>query len=119
MTHSFPTRSAADLDKGGGCQLPCAHGTASRAPRQASARGNAHVHPRRTGPGYVRGSRRAGARGRRAWRRARGVPAGWTGPADAIGDRKEHTSELQSLMRISYAAFCLNNNTVTTMVTTL
>src|SRR3546814_10656601 len=25
-----------------------------------------------------------------------------------ISDRKEHTSELQSLMRISYAVFCLN-----------
>src|SRR3546814_3133648 len=24
-----------------------------------------------------------------------------------VGDRKEHTSELQSLMRISYAVFCL------------
>src|SRR3546814_5399706 len=27
--------------------------------------------------------------------------------ADAVIDRKEHTSELQSLMRISYAVFCL------------
>src|SRR3546814_9791889 len=26
----------------------------------------------------------------------------------ATEDRKEHTSELQSLMRISYAVFCLN-----------
>src|SRR3546814_9059668 len=26
-------------------------------------------------------------------------------------DRKEHTSELQSLMRISYAVFCLKKNT--------
>src|SRR3546814_4683620 len=25
---------------------------------------------------------------------------------------EEHTSELQSLMRISYAVFCLNNNTL-------
>src|SRR3546814_8199264 len=30
------------------------------------------------------------------------------------GDRKEHTSELQSLMRISYAVFCLNTKKTTT-----
>src|SRR3546814_7497128 len=29
-------------------------------------------------------------------------------------DRKEHTSELQSLMRISYAVFCLKKKTNTT-----
>src|SRR3546814_3416086 len=34
------------------------------------------------------------------------------GPADARGMRRseEHTSELQSLMSISYAVFCLNKN---------
>src|SRR3546814_4071078 len=31
-----------------------------------------------------------------------------------LGERsEEHTSELQSLMRISYAVFCLNNKTAT------
>src|SRR3546814_3339057 len=63
-----------------------------------------------------RGRRRAsGRRGRSA-----GVAgsAGRDGPAGAIGARffsfamadfrsEEHTSELQSLMRISYAVFCL------------
>src|SRR3546814_1227524 len=29
------------------------------------------------------------------------------------GRSEEHTSELQSLMRISYAVFCLNNNNTT------
>src|SRR3546814_5315427 len=29
-----------------------------------------------------------------------------------IVDRKEHTSELQSLMRISYAVFCLTNKNI-------
>src|SRR3546814_7819333 len=29
---------------------------------------------------------------------------------------EEHTSELQSLMRISYAVFCLKNNTQTTTI---
>src|SRR3546814_6241942 len=38
------------------------------------------------------------------------------GLADALGPRpmsrsEEHTSELQSLMRISYAVFCLTKNT--------
>src|SRR3546814_2305251 len=31
--------------------------------------------------------------------------------ADSIGRSEEHTSELQSLMRISYAVFCLKKNT--------
>src|SRR3546814_3479717 len=31
--------------------------------------------------------------------------------ASAIGRSEEHTSELQSLMRISYAVFCLNKKT--------
>src|SRR3546814_6309632 len=32
---------------------------------------------------------------------------------------EEHTSELQSLMRISYAVFCLNNKKITTTLTKL
>src|SRR3546814_3713956 len=31
-------------------------------------------------------------------------------PEGALGRSAEHTSELQSLMRISYAVFCWNNN---------
>src|SRR3546814_9517442 len=30
----------------------------------------------------------------------------------AVGRSEEHTSELQSLMRISYAVFCLKKNTI-------
>src|SRR3546814_5128107 len=33
---------------------------------------------------------------------------------EAIARSEEHTSELQSLMRISYAVFCLKNKTTTT-----
>src|SRR3546814_6080950 len=52
---------------------------------------------------------------------------GWPGleSARAEDDRsEEHTSELQSLMRISYAVFCLkkkknNNNSTKTLATTL
>src|SRR3546814_5003535 len=54
----------------------------------------------RRGRASARGCRRRGCapRGDRAWSRGR----------CALDDRsEEHTSELQSLMRISYAAFCL------------
>src|SRR3546814_9501141 len=41
------------------------------------------------------------ARSSTAWRRCRSPRATWRGRSE------EHTSELQSLMRISYAVFCL------------
>src|SRR3546814_8482690 len=34
-----------------------------------------------------------------------------TYPAEIVGRSEEHTSELQSLMRISYAVFCLKKKT--------
>src|SRR3546814_9477372 len=59
---------------------------------------------------------------RRYWRRASGeiIFAAEGRGLGNVGDRKrglpderseEHTSELQSLMRISYAVFCLNKKT--------
>src|SRR3546814_10284208 len=43
-----------------------------------------------------------------------GVPASANAPGDAPGGRsEEHTSELQSLMRISYAVFCLKKKKTT------
>src|SRR3546814_160605 len=39
--------------------------------------------------------------------------------AGKIGRSEEHTSELQSLMRISYAVFCLKKKNTTHMKTTL
>src|SRR3546814_7318734 len=36
-----------------------------------------------------------------------------------LGDRKSHTSELQSLMRISYAVFCLKKKKYRVSITTL
>src|SRR3546814_10918930 len=54
-------------------------------------------HPRR------RGVRRGSAEGDR---QAREAARAADRPADA-GRSEEHTSELQSLMRISYAVFCL------------
>src|SRR3546814_4533382 len=35
-------------------------------------------------------------------------------PADLLSRSEEHTSELQSLMRISYAVFCLKNKKIST-----
>src|SRR3546814_9979587 len=61
---------------------------------------------------------------RKSWRLALGVPAiccalssvvgiaGWMSN-DAFTRSEEHTSELQSLMRISYAVFCLKKKTNT------
>src|SRR3546814_6078658 len=50
--------------------------------------------------------RRAGRNGRAAEQPCLQLRAGW-----AMGRSEEHTSELQSLMRISYAVFCLKKKT--------
>src|SRR3546814_1774216 len=55
--------------------------------------------------GETGGERRRGSAGRAA-RRARQVPRIVRRAVDRIRS-EEHTSELQSLMRISYAVFCL------------
>src|SRR3546814_8313064 len=51
------------------------------------------------------------------WTAAAAVPASiaemavvWSWHAPALHRSEEHTSELQSLLRISYAVFCLKNN---------
>src|SRR3546814_2720929 len=36
----------------------------------------------------------------------------WTGTRPKVGRSEEHTSELQSLMRISYAVFCLKKKNI-------
>src|SRR3546814_958982 len=74
-------------------------------------------------------ARDTGARCAAVRRRHRGVPAGsrqarndagapaptGAGPASIChGRSEEHTSELQSLMRISYAVFCLKKTKKTT-----
>src|SRR3546814_9063749 len=41
----------------------------------------------------------------------RGCPAGWTLAENVAERSEEHTSELQSLMRISYAVFCSKKKT--------
>src|SRR3546814_5509046 len=50
---------------------------------------------------------------------ARAAPAGGLQPAHACtGRSEEHTSELQSLMRISYAVFCLKKKTTIIITST-
>src|SRR3546814_5317575 len=55
-------------------------------------------------------------------RRARACPRLPIRPPQGCGERsgirsEEHTSELQSLMRISYAVFCLNKKTTYMLLT--
>src|SRR3546814_6425611 len=44
------------------------------------------------------------------WALTGGVTYQWDFNASLMGRSEEHTSELQSLMRISYAVFCLKKN---------
>src|SRR3546814_9490283 len=46
------------------------------------------------------------------------VSPAWFPPIAAAGRSEEHTSELQSLMRISYAVFCLKKKNTTIKKTT-
>src|SRR3546814_2711633 len=66
-------------------------------------------------PGRLRARDRAGREARRApgLRRGRGGRARARAADDALAGTRseEHTSELQSLMRISYAVFCLKKKT--------
>src|SRR3546814_1085628 len=87
LTHSFPTRRSSDLDR-----------SARGLDVALRRRGGRRVR-RRLGQGHRAG--RAGVDVRRAERLD---PA--SGPRS-----EEHTSELQSLMRISYAVFCLKKKT--------
>src|SRR3546814_5753624 len=97
MTHSFPTRRSSDLQ----------HRAAGRvAAEQGALRSLEHLHvlevEQRSGPGAVAGVLQA-------------LPTGRHDFGEVGRDRRrgaqirseEHTSELQSLMRISYAVFCL------------
>src|SRR3546814_5975204 len=98
------TRSPGGCGSAGG--TPTTRGTS---PRARSGRG---------GPSRLRGRY-----GRRVGPGAAPVGRAWRGPRlggqdarslEAVGRSEEHTSELQSLMRISYAVFCLKkkkNNT--------
>src|SRR3546814_5003394 len=74
-----------------------------RRPRQPAAAAPVGKHHRR---GEAAGAGRAAADRRTAQRAGRAAGQG-TGPRPRHHRSEEHTSELQSLMRISYAVFCL------------
>src|SRR3546814_6505120 len=103
LTHSFPTRRSSDLT------TP----SASAATTARSCSGPPDV-PRRTatieGIGFW-------TDGLPSWQAARDFIAGGAPLADTprrpSPRTEEHTSELQSLMRISYAVFCLKKKTCT------
>src|SRR3546814_2975373 len=84
--------------------LPRRAGRCVRGPRAGHHRGEPAVaHPRRAADGAEQQVRRAGADYRQQ-ERVRGRLR------DDLRS-EEHTSELQSLMRISYAVFCLKKKT--------
>src|SRR3546814_10115809 len=68
--------------------------------------------PRRRGPA----SRRRGGRGSAAGRRAPPAPRRSAAHPIEFARSEEHTSELQSLMRISYAVFCLKKKNKKTKI---
>src|SRR3546814_2044453 len=124
MTHAFPTRRSSDLRQGQG-------GEGEEGPAAWRA---CHVHRRRCARSRYAGGRTAcrcgigqhGRKGGVARERfrllsaareessrimSRRPPRRWREP----GRSEEHTSELQSLMRNSYAVFCLQKKTTTTV----
>src|SRR3546814_1221718 len=132
MTHSFPTRRSSDL----GDRLPrllCRTLSLACVQRRGYC-----DHPRRHLPALLRlapgqeldmnnGSHlqdRDEARSGQAWRLlfaawsiALAATLGALFIGEVMGQRSEaHTSELQSLMRISYAVFCLKKNKTTPLL---
>src|SRR3546814_10287000 len=108
LTHSFPPRRSSDLD-----DVAVAFGgvVAQRVLAQLAV-GHAHFHVR-----AGREGRQLAAAGVAQLERTNAV-GGVDDAGDAqrhqgvlawCGRSEEHTSELQSLMRISYAVFCLKN----------
>src|SRR3546814_6084735 len=91
LTHSFPTRRSSDLTSA----IPCCSGSRRTPARRASATGTA------SGTSGTAAAWARRTRGREAWR------------------SEEHTSELQSLMRNSYAVFCLKKKNENILVTPL
>src|SRR3546814_3221039 len=80
---SFPTRRSSDLERRADRQ------------RQGDHRGDEEGWSAGAGGGHLDRDKPAG------------VEAGEPGPPRLLQRSEEHTSELQSLMRISYAVFCL------------
>src|SRR3546814_4135308 len=94
---------------GSGGALNAAPDARHRLRSDAPVGGCRHRFARSAGSGAGRGSRSDAVRARQ--------PRGSTGDRRKLcttGRSEEHTSELQSLMRISYAVFCLKTKTTQT-----
>src|SRR3546814_9509139 len=137
MTHTFPTRRSSDLPAGP-CRQPGFHrigllvsgdadarkvdGRLDHGSRQAVAAPH-HAAAQGCGDQAGQGGRAVAVNGQRN-REAR-RPSGLT-RAPPITDEEitmrmrseEHTSEIQSLMRISYAVFCLKQKIHHSFITT-
>src|SRR3546814_1460324 len=129
MTTPSPTRRPSDLFRGlGGKAVGIAHRLPALAPADASAclpclperkprlRRKAVLDHRAPQDQDIHA--RIGTCGERIARQSRSGTAGpapwlhpWKAPRLQLGRSEEHTSELQSLMRISYAVFCLTKKT--------
>src|SRR3546814_10541875 len=75
-----------------------------------SSRRTAAPHPSRRHFGKLNGSSGPMVLFSQEWYQGCGAPGG--GPPGPPGRSEEHTSELQSLMRISYAVFCLKKKKI-------
>src|SRR3546814_5052319 len=109
LTHSVPTRLSSDLqDRAIRCPTPtrcrrCATASTGWLSRHSEA------HSRRGKPASGRSPPPA------TWPAPHWCATGWP----QANRSEEHTSELQSLMRISYAVFCLKKKTHTHITTTV
>src|SRR3546814_3942858 len=100
MTHSFPTRRSSDLDRGGvGEHVALRHHVHRLQVRKRRRADLAAVRLVGAVADQIDAEFALRALGRDANLARRDV--------EALGRSEEHTSELQSLMRISYAVFCL------------
>src|SRR3546814_2182699 len=110
LTNSFPTRRSSDLDEQEERTGPARRGRVALRQRAQglSARRRRHAQPFARGGGVLA----AGHVLRVPVAAVGWPPGGAVRPAGAQVPRsEEHTSELQSLMRISYAVLCLNKKT--------
>src|SRR3546814_9475923 len=103
MTHSFPTRRSSDLPRGAEVL-------------RSGDRGLHAAPPTGTGAGWVGiGFIAIGGRPTTFAASSGATPASTSVLNAVVLDARrseEHTSELQSLMRISYAVFCLKKKTI-------
>src|SRR3546814_8605577 len=110
MPHSFPTRRSSDLAVADDAELLAAdlEGVGRRLDPAAAMAGGVllrNAAQEQDGFGQYQFGHRTGIGVGRVEYRDTALAGGVQ--VDLVGRSEEHTSELQSLMRISYAVFCL------------